>query len=215
MPNMQTDKRKAGHKPPHRLAHVLPAAVIGGALLLSIVNLRTEWTVAQMSRHVAAHTLPPAAIDPAQVYPPRAAFMAAGEVAHSAASTSGVQRGILLDRAERWLRDAKRGRPQWGQTYVLAAYIAGLRAGGSNPASTRLVAQSYALSPFLRGESDWRIRYVSANWAIADQRLRRAMLEEAIWASSRQRSQWLHVRLLLEATPAYAPYLDLRARLLR
>ena len=199
--------------------------VTAGAMALLLfwsgVSLSTEWRVKRLTdRYVKASQADPASgmapyVMAAAAMSAREQLLSASIIAADAAGQTGELRRRALARADDLLGRALESRPGWAQAHIMRAYVRGLVHGGVNSQSTTLIEASYSAAPFLEAQADWRLRYVVAAWRGASGPLRRSAVNEAIWMSTESAAMYLHVKLLLEGTPAYQPFLDERRYLQR
>ncbi len=195
--------------------------VAAGLTACAVMSLSTEWRIKRLSslQMLAGRTHAGDALLPYSMAPDdmtaREQLLSAAFLARTAAGETGREREATLVRARRLVERAQSARPLWAQSDIVQAYIVGLTQDGVNPQSSAWLERSYDHAPFLDQSSDWRIRYVVAAWPAASAILRQRAIDEAIWQSTKSAAMYVHIKLLLEGTAAWRPYLGRRGYLVR
>jgi hypothetical protein len=167
-------------------AHSWQKSAILAVFLFSLFNLKTEWNVQKLIEiNKKSKSIDDSIIMNNKSWLDlngREAFLMAQLLGRSASSpqVSSDETIRLIAQANVMLNIAINARPNWGQPYIVRAFIEGLNANQVNSKSTSYIVKSYTLSPFLSPEGIWRVRYGLADWNNLDELTRRALIEEAI-----------------------------------
>lgn len=136
----------------------------------------------------------------------REAFMSAQILAHRASLLALNERRSLLDKAESLLDRADAHRPDWGQSFLIRAYVIGLRRNAVNVESTQWIERSYRYAPFLYPEGGWRVIYGVASWSGLNSSARGNVVREAVGMSFVDGKVRTDTENAIRISPAWSEY---------
>jgi hypothetical protein len=87
----------------------------------------------------------------------------------------------ILDIAQREIDEAISSRPNWGEAWVVRAFIAHSRKNSMSPAMLADLARSYADGPLLREAGPWRVTMALRNWTAFTPAVQDRIVEETVW----------------------------------
>lgn len=138
--------------------------------------------------------------------PARAALVDALVQARTAARLTGILRARRLASAHALLAQAMVARPEWGDAWIVAAYIALLERGEAAPETRAAFAHSLRAAPYLYDAAPWRIRYGLQLWPLLDAETHTSVVREAIWLGRLGPTNARMVGAMMAGTPAARAY---------
>lgn len=192
--------------------------LLAAMLAFALSALRDEWVVHSsfVAMRDQAGEVPGTQVpswrkeDPDEI-PPRAALLRALVLSReaSAAQTQELRAAKLAD-ARRTLAPALAARHDWGEAWIVAAFIEFLDHGQFAPATLRAHARSYDGAPYLYESAPWRIRYAAESWRFLDPRTKARAIDEAVWMSWMPGKGHSQVQALVAGTEAEQAYRQAR-----
>ena len=201
---------------PARVRVGLAASLVPVLILLlmawqAVGSLRDEMLVhgeiqARDQQAAGAPALDPAAVLAPSELPARAALIEGLIQARMAARLSGALRARRLASAHLFLARAMGARPEWGEAWVVAAYIALLEQGAAAPETRTAFAHSLRAAPYLYDSAPWRISYGLQFWPLLDTETRTRIVREAVWLGRLGPTNAKMVGAMVSGTPAAQAY---------
>jgi hypothetical protein len=193
-------------------------AIIGIALAASIaaaIDLRRQyesWSYGQMAEaQNMARVRGDASVNAFRVgkasgASPQAELYRALIFARSAEQEKDMaQRGQILSAASVAVRNAERGRPDWGAAMVVDAYIDSIADGRRvSDAMVERLAQSYRFAPYLRDAGGWRVQMGLAVWDRLPVEARGRVIDEGVWLGRISADARVKIFDAARRSPAYA-----------